>query len=240
MPCIPSASVGAYSGYRALEFVTFPFVVLLKSSKLLPVMATNMVLYGKRYQWYQYLSVALITGGVSMFMLVKPSKGEGVSSNSLIGVALVLFNLFLDGFTNSTEEEIRDHKKVSAGQLMFFYNFAQVILVLAFLLTPATSQLYDAIVFLTNHPQALQDILLFVFCNATGQLFIFLTIELFDSLTLVTITVTRKLFTILMSVVIYGHNILPLQWLSVAVVFTGIALESFFKDHSKKSGKKHH
>lgn len=44
-----------------------------------------------------------------------------------------------------------------------------------------------------------------------------------------TITLTRKLFTMLLSVVVYNHKLTPGQWLGTAIVFAGISVEAFVK-----------
>src|SRR5882762_5218338 len=44
-----------------------------------------------------------------------------------------------------------------------------------------------------------------------------------------TITLTRKLFTMLLSVVVYNHQLTSGQWLGAAVVFAGISVEAFVK-----------
>ena len=67
--------------------------------------------------------------------------------------------------------------------------------------------------------------MLFSLCSAFGQIFIFLTIRTFDSLTLSTITTTRKFFTIVASVVVHGNVLNNSQWLAVLVVFAGLGLE---------------
>ena len=38
-------------------------------------------------------------------------------------------------------------------------------------------------------------------------------------------TTTRKLFTILFSVMLYGHVLSSLQWLGVALVFVGLSID---------------
>jgi len=48
-------------------------------------------------------------------------------------------------------------------------------------------------------------------------------------LTLVTITLTRKLFTMLLSVIIYRHKLTPKQYLGAIVVFAGISIEALIK-----------
>lgn len=44
-----------------------------------------------------------------------------------------------------------------------------------------------------------------------------------------TITLTRKLFTMVLSVVVYNHTLTMGQWLGAAVVFAGISVEAFVK-----------
>ena len=77
--------------------------------------------------------------------------------------------------------------------------------------------------------------MLFSLCSAFGQLFIFWTIREFDSLTLSTITTTRKFFTIVTSVVFHGHVLTQGQWVAVGVVFAGLALETVEKEWEKRS-----
>lgn len=43
---------------------------------------------------------------------------------------------------------------------------------------------------------------------------------------LVTVTVTRKMFTMILSVVAFGHRLTEMQWLGVGLVFGGIGVEA--------------
>jgi UDP-galactose transporter B1 len=83
--------------------------------------------------------------------------------------------------------------------------------------------------FLATHPTALAPLAAYAALGGLGQLFIFETIAHFGSLTLVMVTVTRKLFTMLLSVFVFGHTLTPGQWGGVAVVFAGIGVEAGFK-----------
>ena len=71
-----------------------------------------------------------------------------------------------------------------------------------------------------------------------GQVFIFLTIEQFGSLVLVTVTVTRKLFTILLSLFWFQHRLNAMQWASVGLVFAALGIESFYKRMHQKPAVK--
>jgi drug/metabolite transporter (DMT)-like permease len=48
-----------------------------------------------------------------------------------------------------------------------------------------------------------------------------------------TITLTRKLFTMLLSVFVYNHKLTPGQWAGAGVVFTGISVEAWVKRQGK-------
>jgi solute carrier family 35 (UDP-galactose transporter), member B1 len=229
-----AACVGAYSGYRSLDYINFPLLVLSKSCKLVPVMLVQTTLFGKRYPWHKVLSVALVTVGVAWFFFLKPGKGGGSGDNSghvdlAVGLALVAVNLLLDGFINAKEDSMFRREGMTAQDLQVFMNLAQVALMALFLLVDPVGdgELARALAFVGRHPAALSDILLFAGAGALGQTFVFLTLEAFGSIVLVTITVTRKLVTIVLSVLWFGHAIVPLQWAAVAVVFAGIGIESF-------------
>ena len=88
---------------------------------------------------------------------------------------------------------------------------------------------YTCIQFLLTHPTALPPLLAYALLGGVGQLFIFETIAHFGSLTLTMVTVTRKLFTMLLSVVVFDHQLTRGQWAGVGVVFLGIGVEAGVK-----------
>lgn len=52
---------------------------------------------------------------------------------------------------------------------------------------------------------------------------------------LVTVTVTRKMFTMILSVVAFGHRLTQMQWLGVSLVFGGIGVEAAIARQEKIS-----
>ncbi|KAI7964090.1 hypothetical protein MJO29_004517 [Puccinia striiformis f. sp. tritici] len=221
-------------------------MILGKSCKLVPVMIMNIILYRRKFAVHKYIVVGMVTIGISLFMLFanhgsKASKGP--QQSSLFGLSLLLVNLLIDGATNSTQDEIFSRFTISGSQLMFIMNALATIITLAVLQAPiptAISSFFGtsnssgneftaAIEFIKSSPKVLQDILLFSSAGAIGQLFIFETLSHFGSLTLVTITVTRKLFTMLLSVFIFNHQLSFGQWGGIAIVFLAIGLEAYVK-----------
>ena len=59
------------------------------------------------------------------------------------------------------------------------------------------------------------------------------TLAHFSSLLLVTVTVTRKMLTMMLSVVWFGHRLSSSQWFGVALVFTGVGAEGYMQKREK-------
>jgi UDP-galactose transporter B1 len=62
-----------------------------------------------------------------------------------------------------------------------------------------------------------------------------MTLSIFGSLLLVTVTVTRKMLTMIISVVWFGHSLTNMQWLGVGLVFGGIGIEAELNKREKKA-----
>ncbi|GLB38593.1 putative UAA transporter family protein [Lyophyllum shimeji] len=254
LQCSVFITSAAPFGFAALSYISYPAMVLGKSCKLVPVMIMNVLLYRRRFAPHKYLVVFMVTTGITIFMGLGPDKGKAKSHSNhgngsttptpyanLVGIAYLLINLLLDGATNSTQDEIFSRHKVTGQQMMFWINVFCTLLtsVLSVLPLPyipvihpsndGRTELAGALDFVSNHPSIITPLAQFALTGALGQLFIFETLQHFGSLTLVTITLTRKLFTMLLSVLVYGHKLTPGQWLGAAVVFAGISVEAFVK-----------
>jgi len=244
-----TSSAGSWFGYRSLRSIDYPTMVLGKSSKLLPVMFLHFVLYRRRFPGYKYLVVAMVTAGVGIFTLFHPVEANNrkAATSSIWGLALLSINLLADGFVNSTQDQIFiAHRGLTGPQMMLGFNLCSTLLTLSYLLlnylfpVMGASEITTVVAFVRLHPRALFDILAFAFAGAIGQIFIFLTLSVHGSLILVTITVTRKLFTMLLSVLWFNHPMTPEQWIGVVLVFGGIGLEAYWVRKTKlmKSQKK--
>ncbi|CAM9639928.1 unnamed protein product [Ectocarpus fasciculatus] len=86
------------------------------------------------------------------------------------------------------------------------------------------SELAKALYFMATFPEVIKNVAAFCLCAGTGQLFVFFIIKEFGSLVNVTVTVSRKFFSVLVSVYIYGHRLALRQWVGVFCVYGGLAL----------------
>ena len=244
-------SLASPFGYASIKHVGYITYLLAKSCKLVPVMFLHISVFRRRYPFYKYVVVALVTAGVAVFSFHlsdtknKASKISSSSSGNVgWGVVLLVINLLFDGLTNSTQDYINaTFKPYTGSQMMCANNIISTSLTTTYLLvapqifsTPlghflgmpksAGNELVTALAFISQHPTVGYDILAFAAFGAFGQCFIFFTLAKFSSLLLVTITVTRKMISMLVSVIWYGHRLVFWQWVGVALVFGGVGAEA--------------
>lgn len=224
-------------GYAALKHIDYPTVILGKACKLIPVMLMGFVLYRKVYTLQKYSIVMLISTGVSLFMFLSPTSKKSTSSSSLYGIGLLMVNLLIDGATNSTQDQMfRTHRMTGTSMMMYMNAFSSILMVIYLALSnPWTNELGDALSQCFSNYHLAIDILIFGLAGAIGQCFIFHTLEHFGSIVLVTVTVTRKMFSMILSVLYFGHSLNLGQWFSVGLVFSGIIWESSVKMTPKTS-----
>ncbi|KAJ2898703.1 hypothetical protein MKZ38_003754 [Zalerion maritima] len=245
-------------GYASLAHIDYITFLLAKSCKLLPVMLLHITIFRKRYPLYKYLVVAAVTAGVAVFTLHSGKKSHKSPStvvqerNYPWGLLLLTINLLFDGLTNSTQDYIfGTFKPYSGPQMMCANNMMATACTAIYLLTSpwlvhtgigdwvgmgltgSSGELRAALEFLAKYPTVWRDVLGFAACGAVGQVFIFYTLSAFSSVVLVTITVTRKMATMILSVFAFGHHLSQMQWFGVALVFGGIGVEGMIQRREK-------
>jgi UDP-galactose transporter B1 len=266
-----TSSLASPFGYASLAHIDYITFLLAKSCKLLPVMFLHITVFRRRYPLYKYLVVAAVTLGVAVFTLhsgkKKGSKVRSDDASTGWGLLLLGINLLFDGLTNSTQDHIfQTFRPYSGPQMMCANNIMSTIVTGAYLIVSPwlvatglgewfgmdvagnAGELKAALDFMARYPAVWKDVLGFAACGAVGQVFIFYTLSTFSSVLLVTVTVTRKMFTMILSVLAFGHRLTQMQWLGVALVFGGIGVEAgiarqekIAKEAAKKaqqSGKK--
>ena len=228
--------IGAmFSSNLALGYMSYPAQALAKSCKLIPVMLSRFLIMKEvRYSRREVVQVIAITAGIGIFMLGSDGSGHGAKKEketSWLGLGLCIFSLALDGYTGPAQEKLNKRYKLSMATMMFYLNAWAVALVAAALLL--TGQMWTGLQFCMDNPSIVPEAGLFSLLAASGQALILYTLLQFNSLVVVTVTTTRKFFTILLSVVLYGHALGIEQWTGVALVFAGLSLDIYAKYSSR-------
>lgn len=236
-------SVSTPIGNSSLNHIDFVTYLLAKSCKLIPVLIIHTFLYKRKFPAHKYLIAVIITAGVFLFSYKKPSTlstesnidAVAPSKSATLGMSYLLISLLLDGLTNSTQDQMfKKFKKMTGIHLMISLNFISFFLVLIYS-TILTNQLTYSLKFIHQFPDVLYTkIIWYAICGSVGQIFIFLTLEQFDSMILITINVTRKMFSMILSLLIFQHPLNRTKLAGIALVFCGIGLESYLKLAQRK------
>jgi UDP-galactose transporter B1 len=136
-----------------------------------------------------------------------------------IGEILLLVSLTCDGLTGAVQERMKSEHQTKSGHMMRAMN-KWSILYLGIALV-GSGELWDFVGFVQRHPSVVWEVVLFSVTSALGQYFIFWCVSEFGPLPCSIVTTTRKFFTVLASVVIFGNTLVTRQWLGTVLVFGG-------------------
>lgn len=227
----------AFTTQAMLFGVSFPVATLAKSAKMVPVMIGTIVLTGKQYAPRKYLQVAMIIGGTVMVNMSKKKASAGGSE--LSGLACLAVALTCDGITGGLQDDMKESfRKASGGKKLKPYEMMTLtnvsMCMIAFVVSLALGQFFDGLAFLLSEPKLTVMVAQFALCSALGQSFIFFTIATFDPLVTTTVTTTRKIFSVLLSIFLHGHPVNELGWAGIGVASLGILGELQEKMSKKK------
>lgn len=242
-------------GYESLKYISYPLLVLTKSSKPVPIMFVGVLFYNKKYYWWKYASVTLLCCGIAIFTSAKKKvvRTEGdetdMGFNLCYGLLLVLINLMLDGIRSNEQDKIFAQHQISSLQMMKHVNSWQTLYLCFYLVFDrlqavittgsGESSQWSRGSFMVWHCREVQwDLLLFCVCASVGQLLLFQVIKEFGSLVWITISVTRQLITVMASVIVFRHNVNLTQWVGVTSVFVGLGLDIAMNYMHPKSPRK--
>lgn len=215
----------AFTSLALASGVSFPIVTLAKSGKMVPVMLGSILLGGASYTLRQYLSVASIIAGTCM---VSMGKKTSKATSSLLGLSFVALSLSCDGITGGMQGRLKTETKkrglkVKPYDFMFWTNAFMTIVAAA--IAVCSGELVSGINYCSKNPVILDKILRFGLCSAIGQSFIFYTITNFDALVCTTVTTTRKVFSVLLSIFLKGHAMSAQGWAGIVLASLGILSE---------------
>jgi UDP-galactose transporter B1 len=100
-----------------------------------------------------------------------------------------------------------------SGEFVFFFDFA------------------------LKYPKIIVQLLSFGFASALGQLFIFYLISNFGSLSNSIVTTSRKFFTVLISLFLFGNRLTMQQWVGTILVFSGLFADMFYGKKDRENDK---
>lgn len=157
---------------------------------------------------------SIITFGVLMFTIsgvyylyIQSSANKHSKhldpGNHWIGYILVAISIIADALFSDSQAFSKANFQPSSNHLFISASWFTFIFVFAFSLLKG--ELFDQIDFCLNHPSVIKDVLLMSILQVFGQISIYYVISNFKQHIFPLISTTRKIFTVLLSIFIFGH-----------------------------------
>ncbi|VDK38065.1 unnamed protein product [Taenia asiatica] len=213
--------LSSWCQYEALLFITFPTQVISKCCKTIPVMLMGRLLYGRSYKAHEYITTALVSIGVSVFILSSPpERGGRAAVNSASGLVLICGYIILDSYTSTFQDNLFRIYKISPLQMMRGVCAWAVLFTITPLLADGT--LFSSLRFAWDQPQFALDVVGSAVCSGFGQILIFGTIAEFGAVTFTIIMTIRQCLSILVSCLLFAHPINVAGALGLLITFGAI------------------
>lgn len=211
----------------SLNFVSYPYLVLVRSVKILPVLVSDF-LFERKFPSLKRCFAVLVTT-IGMLLFAFPSiveKENEYSTTRYMGFVFLFMSLCADGGLSFSQRKMVKHreKKPDVFETMFYMSSWQAIFSLLLVLLSLGER--GGVSFCMENPKTLQLVLWPSLIESVGQYFIYELVIHHGPFFTALVTTLRKFVTIIISVIIFGHRITLTQWLAMAVVFSGVLMDT--------------
>lgn len=130
---------------------------------------------------------------------------------------------------------MRSSASPTAQHMMLAVNgWSSIFMTIALVLS---GEIFEFAEFAFKYPKIIAQLLTFGTASALGQLFIFMMIAYFGSLSNSIVTTSRKFFTVLLSLLIFKNSLTKQQWLGTVLVFSGLFADMFYGKNDRDKDK---
>ena len=217
--------------------INYPAKVLFKSANPVITMLIGLLIFGKKYQFRDYIVVLLLVIGLYVFVSAD-SKNSPEGTN--IGIIFVLLSMLFGAAQPVIQEHLMQTYQATTEELLYFSFLGSTII--SFLLSLLAGELFEGLHFL--YSQGTFHIwfifLCFVFVGFFGSNFSTKLTQGFGALVNGLANTVRKAVTLSISFIMFPErNHLVMQHVVGASIFMcGLILRLFFKEekiHKKTS-----
>merc|ERR1719356_1279749 len=221
--------------YEALKYVSFPVQMLGKSFKMMPVMVWGIIVSNKKYGLTDWIIAALVTVGVTEFLMTGPIASSSDTDNSTKGLLLLLGFLALDGFTSTFQEKLFNQHKTTKYNQMLYVNLGSCVISSVTLV--ASGSLAHAIAFTVANPEFAVDATTLSAASVASQWFIYSQVKEYGALVFAATMNIRQVVSIIVSYVRYGNSITIAQVGGLIIIFGALFYKSALGVLSKPKGE---
>ncbi len=223
--------VSSISFMEALYMISYPFIMMAKSSSVLQVVLVG-VFYTrindnkKKLGPSKILNSVIVMAGVLIFKFCDPEtsfQSQISRHTEVLGLLLLIINLCADCFLSNFQAEIMYKFKPKPAQMLA--EISRWSFVICFVCSIFTGDLLYTIRFMINHPTFGYEILALGVLSFLGQTFVYKMIQNFQQHTVPLIISLRKAFTVVLSFMLFSHRTSFGQIVGIFIAFSATIWE---------------
>jgi len=215
-----------YTVNAALVYISYPTQLVIGNLRLIIIFAVATFFSRMGPQSHSSKSklyVGLfITIGIFLFNY-ESLKNISENRSFFLGVGLLLTCLIGEGFLVDNQTYLKKTYSPSSNDLFTCTNKMALLFSLA--MSVILGELRPIMNFLANYQNFGTDLLILCVFGTAGQCFLYEMIKRFEPHIYTLLTVFRKIMTVVISIILYGHHISMLQIFGLSIVFSGLIYE---------------
>lgn len=227
--CGLTVAISTLTYTYAIYLTNFPVVMMFKSCNILSVILVGVMCSRVKDKKLKLGTKKIVVGvlvtlGIILFKVTDPNSfKEDGKKTELVGIVLLIVSLLADGFLPDFQAEIKSEYKPQPMEMMTSINMW--VSIISILYSTVLMELWDMIMFIATHQKFLVHMLLMGFLSTIGQMFVYYMIKQFKQHFVPFVITTRKIFTVGLSIIIYGHETNIWQIFGLFLVFGMVTYE---------------
>ena len=198
----------------SLRYIDMPTQTVLKSAKLLPVMAGSIVILGKRYTVHEWIAALMLCSGIVVFNL---SSNEHEFRQTVAGGTCIVIALTCDALLGNYQQKAMTTTGVTSDALMLVQSLFGMAYM--FVVTLADQTLLPGIHMLYDDTEVRWVLVVWAVAITIGTSLVLRLVSDYSAVTAIVVTTMRKALTLIASFVIFPKHLGLGQPVGAALVF---------------------
>lgn len=237
-PCAFGETMGRYSQYASLKFISFPVQTVFQGSKIIPVMIMGKALKGTVYTWGQCTEALLLALGAVIFWIHAKGPPTFANATELMGLLLLVVYIALDSFASQWQDRLYvtyGRPNIDPYQMMLGVNISKICFTTAgLIISNDFPVVYE---FLQKNPNVLlQYNILMGIASTSVQLCTFYMIKEFGPIVFTVIMTTKQMLWIILFAIL-SQNEIPLKAVCGALLVFGVIFYQIQRKYYERTRK---
>ena len=199
--------ISSQTGMIALDYISMPTRILLNSCKSIPIIVVGLF-SGKSYPVYKFISIIALSSGTYFYSYIDNN------SDQAIGIGYAFVSLISEGLVGVYQDNLVEKYQVGTFTLMQNIQMWRIVFSIVYI--------YDWWKFYQFMHQYSITIMFLGLSGAGTQICIFISLTRYGSLSTAMMDNFRKVFNIILSIVMNGYNLTNRQSLGLTLGISGI------------------